>query len=310
MEDRIATMLCYFEQAGYEVEWCDTAVPCYENTVQAGVPTDVSDITQGDYVMVPKSLVNSSSLFCVRVKGDSMVDCGIYEGDMLHVQITEGLSGIREGDTVVACVDGGMTVKTFFRDEQGEVWLLPRNEKYQPLRLTEGMAVHICGKVVEVTRDMPYAPTTEMLRIMERAKANSCAATTTTLGCALMPPAPSLHLPLPSPSAPQRERTTGRKKEHLFSKRNGEKNEALTSEKVAAFKAHLASLELLDEPINCSRKAPFNIALTACYKAWEKEKLVPSMPNGRAIYRFLAEDCGFCLPGIKTYAEFIRKMIA
>jgi hypothetical protein len=190
------------------------------------------------------------------------------------------------------------------------VWLLPRNEKYQPLRLTEGMAVHICGKVVEVTRDMPYAPTTEMLRIMERAKASSCAAAATTLGCALMPPAPSLHLPLPSPSAPQRERTTGRKKEHLFSKRNGEKNEALTSEKVAAFKAHLASLELLDEPINCSRKAPFNIALTACYKAWEKEKLVPSMPNGRAIYRFLAEDCGFCLPGIKTYAEFIRKMIA
>ena len=213
MEDRIATMLCYFEQAGYEVEWCDTAVPCYENTVQAGVPTDVSDITQGDYVMVPKSLVNSSSLFCVRVKGDSMVDCGIYEGDMLHVQITEGLSGIREGDTVVACVDGGMTVKTFFRDEQGEVWLLPRNEKYQPLRLTEGMAVHICGKVVEVTRDMPYAPTTEMLRIMERAKASSCAAAaTTTLGCALMPPAPSLHLPSPSPSAPKGNAPRGAKR--------------------------------------------------------------------------------------------------
>jgi hypothetical protein len=34
------------------------------------------------------------------------------------------------------------------------------------------------------------------------------------------------------------------------------------------------------------------------------------VPNGRAIYRFLAEDCGLSLPDIKTYADFIRKMIA
>lgn len=169
MEERIETMLRYFEQAGYEVEWCDTPIPCFENTVQAGVPTEVGDITQDDYVMVPKSLVFGGSLFCVRVKGDSMEDCGIYESDMLHVQITEGLSGIRDGDVVVAEVDGGITVKTFFRDEQGEVWLLPRNEKYLPIHLTEGMNVRILGKVREIRREAPHTSTAEMLKIMRRA---------------------------------------------------------------------------------------------------------------------------------------------
>jgi hypothetical protein len=162
-------MLRYFEQAGYEVEWCDTPIPCFENTVQAGIPTELGDITRGDYVMVPKSLVSSGALFCVRVKGDSMMDCGIYESDMLHVQITEGLSGIRDGDVVVAEVDGGITVKTFFRDEQGEVWLLPRNEKYLPIHLTEGMNVRILGKVREIRREAPHTSTAEMLKIMRRA---------------------------------------------------------------------------------------------------------------------------------------------
>lgn len=169
MEDSITTWVRYFEQAGYEVEWCDTPIPYFENSVQAGVPTEVGDITQGDYVMVPKSLVSSGSLFCVRVKGDSMVDCGIFEGDLLHVQITDGLSGIREGDIVVAEVDGGMTVKTFFRDDRGDVWLLPHNEKYLPIHLTEGMHVRIVGKVKEIRREAPHTSTSKMLKIMKSA---------------------------------------------------------------------------------------------------------------------------------------------
>ncbi|MBQ2122831.1 MAG: hypothetical protein II200_02425 [Bacteroidaceae bacterium] len=170
MEDRNATMLSCFEQAGYEMEWCDAVIPYYENKVQAGVPTEVGDVCQGDYVLVPRSLVNSGSLFCVRVKGDSMVDCGIYEGDMLHVQITEELFDIRDGDVVVAEVDGGMTVKTFFRDERGDVWLLPRNEKYLPIHLTEDMNVRIIGKVKELRRVVTHTSTAEMLKIMKRAE--------------------------------------------------------------------------------------------------------------------------------------------
>ncbi len=289
------------QEAGWKPEWCDVAVPLIGNTVQAGLPTEVGDVFADEYTMLPRSLARCGMIVCLPVRGDSMEDCGILEGDKLSVQITEGCCGIREGDIVVAEVDGDITVKTFFRDESGDVWLLPRNKKYLPIHLTEGMNARILGKVKEIRRETPHTSTSEMLRIMEGAKEDVCA--TSTLESAST-------LPSPASLTSKRGRNVGRKKEHLFSLRNGEKNEDLTSEKVNAFKAELAQQELLDEPINCSKKSPFNIAFTACYKAWEKEKLVPTIPNGRAIYRFLAEDCGFTLPDVKTYAEFIRKMIA
>lgn len=157
------------QEAGWAPEWCDVAVPLVENTVQAGIPTEVGDVFTDDCVMVPRSLARGRMLMCITVKGDSMEDCGIQEGDILTVQITEGCSGIREGDIVVAEVDGGITVKTFFRDEQGEVWLLPRNEKYMPIRLTEEMNARIVGKVVEFKRVAPHTSTSEMLKIIKRA---------------------------------------------------------------------------------------------------------------------------------------------
>ena len=157
------------QEAGWKPEWCDVAVPLIGNTVQAGLPTEVGDVFADEYTMLPRSLVGRGALMCITVRGDSMEDCGIQEGDMLSVQITEGCCGIREGDIVVAEVDGGITVKTFFRDERGDVWLLPRNEKYLPIHLTEGMNVRIVGKVKELRREAPHTSTSEMLKIMKRA---------------------------------------------------------------------------------------------------------------------------------------------
>jgi len=157
------------QDAGWAPEWCDVPVPMIENTVQAGVPTEMGDVLIDDYTLVPKSLVGRGTLVCITVRGDSMEDCGIQEGDVLSVQITDDCYGIREGDIVVAEVDGAITVKTFFRDEQGDVWLLPRNEKYLPIHLTEGMNVRILGKVKEIRREAPHTSTAEMLKIMRRA---------------------------------------------------------------------------------------------------------------------------------------------
>lgn len=157
------------QDAGWAPEWCDVPVPMITNTVQAGVPTEVGDVSFDEYTLVPKSLVGRGALMCITVRGDSMEDCGIQEGDVLSVQITDDCRGIREGDIVVAEVDGGITVKTFFRDERGDVWLLPRNEKYLPIHLTEGMNVRIVGKVKELRREAPHTSTSEMLKIMKRA---------------------------------------------------------------------------------------------------------------------------------------------
>ena len=157
------------EDAGWEPEWCDVPVPLIENTVQAGLPTEVGSVYMDEYALVPKSLVGNCTIMCITVKGDSMEDCGILEGDMLSVQITEGCCGVREGDIVVAEVDGGITVKTFFRDEKGDVWLLPRNKNYLPIHLTEDMNVRIIGKVKEIRREAPHTSVSEMLKIMKRA---------------------------------------------------------------------------------------------------------------------------------------------
>lgn len=157
------------QEAGWKPEWCDVAVPLIGNTVQAGLPTEVGDVFADEYTMLPRSLARCGMIVCLPVRGDSMEDCGILEGDTLSVQITEGCCGIREGDIVVAEVDGGITVKTFFRDERGDVWLLPRNKKYLPIHLTEGMNARILGKVKEIRRETPHTSTSEMLRIMEGA---------------------------------------------------------------------------------------------------------------------------------------------
>ena len=70
-------------------------IPYFENLVQAGTHTNVGDIVWGDYVMVPKSLVLYDAMFCVTVKGDSMEECGIFDGDTLYVQMTDGWAGVR-----------------------------------------------------------------------------------------------------------------------------------------------------------------------------------------------------------------------
>ncbi len=168
-QDYYNEVFSLFQEAGLMPEWCDMPVPLIENTVQAGLPTEVGDVFYDECVMVPRSLARCGMIVSLPVRGDSMVDCDIREGDLLSVQIVEGCYGIREGDIVVAEVDGGVTVKTFYRDELGEVWLLPRNEKYLPIHLTEAMNARIVGKVLELRREVPHTSVSEMLKIMKRA---------------------------------------------------------------------------------------------------------------------------------------------
>jgi hypothetical protein len=159
------------ERTGWQMWVCDTPIASYENYVQAGVPSDVGDMLHGDYIYLPKELVTSApTRITVRVRGDSMQDAGVLEGDMIEVQLTEGTCGIRDGDIVVACVDGAMTIKTFYHEDDKNIWLLPRNDKYTPIHLTPEIPAHIVGKVVAIRREAPHTPMGEMMRIMKQVK--------------------------------------------------------------------------------------------------------------------------------------------
>ena len=114
-------------------------------TVTAGVPiTAVEDIT--GYISFEPERNYSNSLFALRIKGESMINAGILDGDII---IVEQNVYAENGDIVVALVEGEeATVKRFFK-ENGHFRLQPENDLMQPIILSK---VDILGKVVGLKR--------------------------------------------------------------------------------------------------------------------------------------------------------------
>ena len=160
----------WLEDAGLNPVHHNMAVPHLEISAQCGLPTELGDVDSTRYRAIPGELLRMGTLLSVDVKGDSMEDAGIYEGNRIEVLLTDNESGVRDGDVVVADVDGGVTVKTFYRDEEGDRWLLPHNEKYAPIQLTNDIPWRIVGNVIAVRTDNPHTSTAGMLKIMKRAK--------------------------------------------------------------------------------------------------------------------------------------------
>lgn len=155
------------EEAGMKPQWCDTPVPCYDATVQAGIPTDPGDISLGEQLMMAQNLSKGSLTFCVYVRGDSMKDADILDGDQVEV-----LSGapVRDGDIVIAEIDKDeYTLKSYCMDEQGNKWLVPANTAFNPILLTEEMNVRILGKVIRVFKDAPRVPYAELMKCVKKA---------------------------------------------------------------------------------------------------------------------------------------------
>ncbi len=101
-----------------------------------------------DSLAVPEELVRGKNTFVLRVKGDSMIDEQIRDGDLILVQAR---SSAENGETVVALVDGEATVKKFYREADGRIRLQPANEGIPPIVSTEER-VEIRGTVVAVIR--------------------------------------------------------------------------------------------------------------------------------------------------------------
>jgi repressor LexA len=125
------------------------ARPLAESAVQAGMPVSVT-ATQGDYFVIDEMLVNTPSLTTmIPVKGDSMTGAGIHDGD---VAIVEKRHLAKEGDIVVAIVDGEFTLKTLGR-ERGKYVLLPANPAFPVIR-PQG-TLEIFGVLVGLVRKYP-----------------------------------------------------------------------------------------------------------------------------------------------------------
>ena len=113
--------------------------------VTAGIPiTAIENITE--YIPFCANKHYTEPLFALKVRGDSMVDAGILDGDIAVVMQTPTADN---GDIVVALVEGeDATVKEFYK-EDGHFRLQPRNDKYEPIISEE---VDIIGKLVSIIR--------------------------------------------------------------------------------------------------------------------------------------------------------------
>lgn len=115
--------------------------------VVAGVPVDSEEVPET--VDVPESLLRRGEHFALRVTGDSMIEDGIHEGDLLVVQQRETAEA---GQTVVALVEGEATVKRFYR-QGNQIELRPANAQYSPI-LADAASVQVRGVVVGLVRSL------------------------------------------------------------------------------------------------------------------------------------------------------------
>ncbi|MDH6129931.1 transcriptional repressor LexA [Kitasatospora sp. GP82] len=112
--------------------------------IAAGGPI-LAEQTVEDVFPLPRQLVGEGELFALTVRGDSMIDAAICDGDWVTVRRQPVAEN---GDIVAAMIDGEATVKRLKR-EDGKIWLMPHNPAYDPI---PGESATILGKVVAVLR--------------------------------------------------------------------------------------------------------------------------------------------------------------
>ena len=98
--------------------------------VEAGFPSVAEETTLDSLSLDDYLIEKKDKTYLLEVKGDSMIDAGIREGD--YVLAERGMEA-RPGDIVIACVDDGWTMKYLRHDKSGKPFLEPANKKYQPI---------------------------------------------------------------------------------------------------------------------------------------------------------------------------------
>ncbi len=116
--------------------------------VAAGSPILAVENIEGSIVIDNSFLKKSEDCFALRVKGDSMIDAGIFEGDLVIVHPQKDAV---TGEIVVALIDDEATVKRF-ENKSGKIRLLPENKSYSPIEVEHGKEFSLAGKVVGVVR--------------------------------------------------------------------------------------------------------------------------------------------------------------
>lgn len=135
MEDDIAT---FIDSNGYNI-------PFYTSMVQAGMPSPVGNNDLPELLNLFDTLiVNPNHTFVVRATGESMINAGINDGDMM---VVDRKNPPINGDIVIAALNGEMTVKRLVHTNEGETLLMPENPEFQPIAVRLEDDIKVVGVV-------------------------------------------------------------------------------------------------------------------------------------------------------------------
>jgi DNA polymerase V len=124
----------------------DFKVPLYLNKIAAGFPSPAEDYI-ADRLNLNEYLVkHPAATFLVRATGDSMLNAGIHDNDILIVD--RSMTPV-SGKIVIAAIDGQLTVKRLLK-ENDKLFLMPDNPDFKPIEVKEGNEVVIWGVVIHV----------------------------------------------------------------------------------------------------------------------------------------------------------------
>lgn len=122
-------------------------IPLY-GEIPCGTPNFLDD-ELGGYLEIPENMIGQGEFFVLRAKGDSMIEAGIDDGDLV---IVKKQNYAEESQIVVAYIDGETTLKRFYKNgKQKLVELRPENREYKPIYVSDCL---IFGVAVKIIKDL------------------------------------------------------------------------------------------------------------------------------------------------------------
>lgn len=142
-ESMVGKILEYVQTSGYKL-------PIFSSSVQAGFPSPADDYIEGKLDLNEHLIKHPTATFFVRAAGESMTKVGIHHGDIL---IVDRSLEAKHGKIVIAAIDGELTVKRLNKSSKG-TYLMPENDKYKPIEITDINDVVIWGVVTNVLHEL------------------------------------------------------------------------------------------------------------------------------------------------------------
>ena len=134
---------------GESGEFTQLGIPLFSDAVAAGFPSPATDYCERKLDLNDLCIQKPAATYFVRAQGDSMIDAGIFPGDVLVIDRSIDAS---HGDIVIAAVNGELTVKLL--ETKPQTRLVPMNNQHAPIVIPEGADLEIFGVATNVIHSL------------------------------------------------------------------------------------------------------------------------------------------------------------